>query len=241
LPIIDRIKAWQRVLTDPPNDPLEALKAAEARRRLHQSGTAAVLGVGIVFSFLVWWIPTHFHEPQEARVIVLAFITGPVAIGLSVPVMRRLGREERARARAVRQKECELREGARISAEKSGDFRNEPEEPLERISPAEKTEEEAPTPPTAPDRLFLSYVNLRNADLREEDLRGAVLRGADLRGARLDSANLREADLRDCRLEGASLEGAIYDRTTIWPASIDRRALETIGPEAVPEKESDAG
>jgi hypothetical protein len=242
LPILNRFRNWRRVLVDPPNDPLKALEAAEARRRFHQLGTAAVLGMGIVLALLVWWIPKHFHDPQEARVIMLAFISGPLAIGLSVPIMRRLSREEKARVRAVRQKECELRgEAPRMSAEDSVDFRKESEEPVERISPAEKAEEKGPTPPAAPDRLLLSYVSLRNADLRDEDLRGAVLRGADLRGARLDSANLSGADLSDSRLEGASLDGVIYDEATIWPASIDRRALETIGPEAAPEKGSDAG
>jgi hypothetical protein len=189
-------------------------------------GTAIVLFVGTALAVLVWLIPKQFHDQQEARVIMLAFITGPLAILLSVRVMRRLSREEKVRVRAVRQKECELREEAKMS----------PEELLD-LQKNEGTQ----TALAAPDRLLLSWVNLRDADLRKQDLRGAVLRGADLRGARLDSADLREADLRDCRLEGASLDGVISDDTTIWPASIDRRALETFRPGTAAEKESDAG
>lgn len=248
------------MLRDQPNDPFEALRAAEARRRFHQFGTVAVLLAGVAFAVLLWSIPKQFHDQGEARIIMLAFITGLLAIALSIPVMGRLKREEAVRIKAVRKKEQELRGEAlrrtvdevrdrqRIVGEQSEQQSSLGEEISEGRWPRklrwtiarradEKAGEGAPNSRATLDRLSLSWVNLRNADLRGEDFRGAVLQGADLRGARLDSADLRKADLRDCRLEGASLDGVIYDRTTIWPASLDRKALETMRPE----KKADAG
>jgi Pentapeptide repeats (8 copies) len=259
--MLDRINEWRVVLLVPPKGPLEALEAAEARRKFHQFGTAAVLVVGSALAVLLWLIPKQFHDPEEARVIMFAFITGLLTIGLSAPVIGRLRREEKTRVEALRDKERELGgEELHRSVEELLDLQKILDEELDKkISRVEEeipegrlpqqinwadekpVDEEAPTPRAAPDRLLLSWVNLRNADLQGEDFRGAVLQGADLRGARLDSADLREADLRDCRLEGASLDGVIYDRNTIWPASIDRKALETMRPETAPKDEADAG
>lgn len=216
--ILDQLRRRRETLSNPPKSPLEALEAAEARRRLHQWGTVLAIVVGCALAAAVWLIPKLFHDPREARVVVLAFITGPVAIGFSIPVMARLRREERTRLKGIKRTEVVLRN------EKRG---------------AEEFAQE-PTAPGAADRLLLSWVNLRDADLRGQNFRGAVLRGADLRGAILDTADLRGADLSDCRLEGASLRDIDSDAETIWPASIDRRALETMSPETSPEEKPDA-
>lgn len=236
-PLFDWVSGWRQVSLKPPTGPFEALEAAEARRRFHQTGTAVAIVVGAAAVALVWLFPKLFHDPEEARVITLAFITGLLTIGSSVPIMARLWREEDARVEALHRKERDLRdEGLQMRVEapegwsprKFGRATRTRPEKLERSSRAN------------PDRLLLSWVNLRDADLRGEDFQGAVLRGADLRGARLDTADLRGADLRDCRLEGASLAGVIYDSETVWPASIDRKALETMWPEtAVPKEKAD--
>jgi hypothetical protein len=259
-PILSWIDDWRATRANPPQSPLEALEAAEAHRKFHQYGTATVLLVGAILAAAVWLIPTLFHDPTEARVITLAFITGPLAIALSIPVMARLRQEEETRVEGIEKsrteltsKEEEAQEAVRkrfeewleenvVALRKDDPGPGLPREFRPVIDPAVFgiLGEEEPTEPSAADRLVLSWVDLRNADLRGQNFRGALLRGADLRGATLDSADLRGADLGDSRLEGASLHRVRYDINTIWPASIDRRALETMSPEETSEEEPDA-